>query len=72
MSDFDEGDVTIEHAKLADRSGYLRLIHRPSGLSVEAHLKSQPVLRTAQELMTLLRQRLLARLRGSPERLRPL
>lgn len=62
MSDFDEDDVTIEHARLADRSGYLRLTHRPSGLSVDTHLKSQPVLRTKQELMATLRQRVLARL----------
>lgn len=62
MSDFHEDDVTIEHTKLADRSGYLRLTHRPSGLVVDAHLKSQPVLRTRQELMTLLRQRVLARI----------
>jgi protein subunit release factor A len=62
MSEFDEDDVVIEHARLADRSGYLRLTHRPSGLFVDAQLKSQPVLRTKQELMAVLRQRVLARL----------
>jgi hypothetical protein len=60
MTEFDENDVTIEHAKLVDRSGYLRLTHRPSGLFVDAELKSQPVLKTMQELMGLLRRRVLA------------
>lgn len=60
MTDFDENDVTIEHAKLADRGGYLRLTHRPSGLFVDAELKSQPVLKTKQELMGMLRRRVLA------------
>ncbi len=60
MRDFDESDVTIEHAKLADRSGYLRLTHRPSGLFVNANLTTQPVLKTKRELMAALRQRVLA------------
>jgi hypothetical protein len=60
MGDFDENDVTIEHVKLADRSGYLRLTHRPSGLFVDADLKTQPVLKTKQELMAALRQRVSA------------
>ncbi len=60
MTDFDENDVTIEHARLADRCGYLRLTHRPSGLFVDAELKSQPVVRTAQELMNTLREKALA------------
>jgi hypothetical protein len=60
MTDFDENDVTIEHAKLVDRSGYLRLTHRPSGLFVDAELKSEPVLKTKQELMGMLRRRVLA------------
>jgi hypothetical protein len=60
MGNFDENDVTIEHAKLADRSGYLRLTHRPSGLFVDVQLTSQPVLKAKQELMAALRRKVLA------------
>src|SRR5437879_3812639 len=44
MSRFDQNDVIIEHAKLVGGGGYLRLTHRPSGLFVDADLKSQPVI----------------------------
>jgi hypothetical protein len=50
----------LQHVRLADRSGYLRLIHRPSGLIVDAHLTSQPVLKVKHELMETLRQEVLA------------
>jgi hypothetical protein len=60
MSEFNENDIALQHDRLADRSGYLRLIHRPSGLFVEAHLTSQPVLKVKHELMDALRQKVLA------------
>ena len=59
MNDFHEDDVTIEHARLSGGSGYLRLIHRPSGLSVDAHLKSEPVIKTKCALMSHLRAKVL-------------
>lgn len=59
MGHFDEADVTIEHFRRVDRSGSLRLTHRPSGLCVDADLKSQPVLKTKQELMATLRPKVL-------------
>jgi hypothetical protein len=60
MSEFNENDITLEHERLADRSGYLRLIHRPSGLFVAARLTSQPVLKVKEELMEALRKKVLA------------
>ena len=60
MSEFNENDITLQHERLAGRSGYLRLIHRPSGLFVDAHLTSQPVLKVKAELMDALRQKVLA------------
>jgi hypothetical protein len=60
MSDFNENDVSLQHERLADRSGYLRLTHLPSGLFVDAYLTSQPVLRVKIELMEALRQKVLA------------
>ncbi len=60
MSEFNEHDILLQHERLADRSGYLRLIHRPSGLFVDAHLTSQPVLKVKHELMEALRQKVLA------------
>jgi hypothetical protein len=59
MSGFDERDITIEHAKLADRSGYLRLTHRPSGISVDGYLRSEPVLKIKNELLDTLRRMVL-------------
>jgi hypothetical protein len=59
MHKFDENDVTIQHERLADRSGFLRLIHRPSGLFVEAHLTSQPVLKVKRGLMDALIRKVL-------------
>jgi len=50
MKNFDENDVSIEHAKLIDGSGYLRLTHRPSGLFVEARSTSTPILKIKQRL----------------------
>jgi hypothetical protein len=60
MIEFDENDISLQHERLADRSGYLRLTHLPSGLFVDAHLTSQPVLRVKNELMEALRQKVLA------------
>jgi hypothetical protein len=60
MGHFDEADVTIEHARRVDRSGYLRITHRPSGLFVDAELRAQPVLKTKEELMAALRQKVLS------------
>jgi hypothetical protein len=60
MNEFDENDVTIEHAKLVGGGGYLRLTHRPSGLFVDADLKSEPVIKTKNALMSDLRERVLA------------
>ena len=60
MGEFNEKDVALQHERLADHSGYLRLIHRPSGLFVEAHLTSRPVLRIKHDLMCELREKVLA------------
>ncbi len=60
MKNFDENDVSIEHAKLIDGGGYLRLIHRPSGLFVEARSTSTPVLRIKKTLMNELRDKVLS------------
>ncbi len=59
MKNFDENDVSIEHAKLIDGSGYLRLTHRPSGLSVEARSTSTPILKIKKTLMDELRGKVL-------------
>jgi len=59
MKNFDENDVSIEHAKLIDGSGYLRLTHRPSGLFVEARSTSTPVLKIKKTLMDELRGKVL-------------
>jgi hypothetical protein len=60
MSEFDENDVTIEHTRLVGGCGYLRLTHRPSGLFVDADLKSGAVIRTKNALMNDLRERVLS------------
>ena len=60
MTEFNETDVTIEHAKLADGRGYIRLTHRPTGLAVDAHATSLPVLRVKQQLMNRLREKVSA------------
>ncbi len=59
MKNFDEDDVSIEHAKLIDGGGYLRLTHRPSGLSVEARSTSTPILKIKKTLMDELRGKVL-------------
>lgn len=59
MKNFDENDVSIEHAKLIDGSGYLRLTHRPSGLFVEARSTSTPILKIKKTLMDELRGKVL-------------
>jgi hypothetical protein len=63
MTEFDENDVTIEHVKLARGVGSLRLTHRPTGLFVDAHLNSEPVIPKKHALMHDLREKFLA-LRG--------
>jgi hypothetical protein len=71
MKEFDENDVAMEHAKLVGGGGYLRLTHRPSGLSVDADLRSGPVISTMNALMSDLKQRVLAQLeecRGNSDR----
>ena len=60
MSEFSENDISLKHERLADRSGYLRLTHLPTGLFVDAHLTSEPVLKVKNELMEALRQKVLA------------
>jgi hypothetical protein len=59
MSEFDENDVTIDHARLTGGGGYLRLTHRPSGLFVDADLNSEPVIKTKNVLMNDLREKVL-------------
>ena len=59
MKNFDENDVSIEHAKLIDGGGYLRLTHRPSGLFVEARSTSTPILKIKKTLMDELRDKVL-------------
>ena len=59
MKNFDEDDVSIEHAKLIGGGGYLRLTHRPSGLFVEARSTSTPVLKIKKTLMDELRDKVL-------------
>jgi hypothetical protein len=60
MGHFDEADVTVVHEWRADRSGYLRITHRPIGLFVDAELRAQPVLKTKEELMAALRPKVLS------------
>jgi hypothetical protein len=60
MKRFNEEDVTIEHAKLVRGGGYLRLTHRPSGLFVDADLKSESVIGKKNAMMKDLEERVLA------------
>jgi hypothetical protein len=65
MTEFNETDVTIEHLKLADGRGYLRFTHRPTGLAVDAHATSLPVIRVKQELMNRFREKVSAEVSGN-------
>lgn|SRR5579883_397597 len=60
MNGFDENDVTIEHTRLVSGGGHLRLIHRPSGLFVDADVKTGAVISTMNGLMNDLRERVLS------------
>ena len=60
MSCFREEDVTIEHLRLMGGGGHLRLIHRPSGISVDAALNSESVFTVRDTLKQQLRARVLA------------
>ena len=51
MAGFQEKDVSVEHRKLVDGRGYLRVTHRPSGESVDGYTSSEPMLRTLNRLM---------------------
>jgi hypothetical protein len=66
MTDFDENDVTLVHERLGGGRGYLRLTHRPTGLFVDAELKSEPVIQTMNLLMNNLKGKVLA-LRGTEQ-----
>jgi len=59
MNTFNENDVTIEHDRLGGGRGRLRLIHGPSGLSVDVSLKSGPLIEARNTLMNDLRERVL-------------
>jgi hypothetical protein len=58
MTDFQQSDVEIRHWRLADGSGELQIIHTPSGVSVQATLKTEPVLKVKERLMRELARKL--------------
>ena len=51
MAKFHENDVTVEHLRLRDGRGHLKVTHRPSGQSVDGYTCSEPMLTTLNRLM---------------------
>ncbi len=60
MTEFHERDTTIQHLRLADGRGYLRLTHRPSGLFVDSYLSEEAVTHVASRLMKELKEKVQA------------
>jgi hypothetical protein len=52
MTEFSIDDVTIEHIRLCGGCGYLRLIHRLSGMSVSAETHSERPVEVKKRLLT--------------------
>lgn len=55
MAEFNDNEVAVEHLRLRDGRGYLKVTHRPSGQSVDGHTCSEPMLTTLGRLMEELR-----------------